>query len=387
VPKCRRASKCARSFPDSCVGALSKMARHSAFCMKLRPLAISAAAAALAAMSATASLSLPITCDHVLTLTASKSAERCVANERGWIIGPEAEVDAAAAALAEAASRFDAIFNRPAPRLLFRLGDDEDDRFVGFAIERGISIIVWPSAIQTRALVRAALAEQLAPLRVGKSPEALAELDALVARFDEQQPSAPTPVEVGTYQHEIGHALFASVYFPKSLASGGYGTPAPDWLDEAAAIGLENSELGALRRAGFTSKSSPVCTPVRSLFSLQHPHRPNGRGGRVTVRVSVGTPRSDSAKSEDDIGAFYARVRGLLDFLATLPPEYFSTMADKVSSGLAIEEALPVARERAGLGPLSLNELQREYSAWLVARSYCTTREALTNPTHSGGIR
>lgn len=53
-------------------------------------------------------------------------------------------------------------------------------------------------------------------------------------------------------RHELGHSLYQAVFWPQYTADGShYGTPAPDWLDEASAILMEPETMLADRRAQF----------------------------------------------------------------------------------------------------------------------------------------
>lgn len=269
---------------------------------------------------------------------------------------PDNEQAGALVALREGVARFKRTFLQTPPQVILRLGDDEGGYFARISREFRVPVVVWPSAAQTRALVRAALEDELKSLGMEQTPDVKTRIELMFGG------GALSPIEIGTYQHEIGHALYAALFHPSAASTTGYGTPAPDWLDEAAGIALENEAFQELRRSKFRSAASPICAPLASLFTLRHPHVPSGRVGKVTVRVRVGST-SENAESLSAVSALYTRVRGLLDYFESLPPEYFANVVRVMSSGGVLEDALASAERRVGTGPSNASELQTEYDA------------------------
>lgn len=325
------------------------------------------------ASGARAASDAPLTCTSIQTAVRLTDEQGCAASDRGWVFAPIPELVAAVGALDEAVSRFESAFGRAAPKVVLLLGDDPGPSLLQIIRDRGAVSAVWPSAAQTRTLVRQALKAQLASLGGANSPEGEARLNAVLTRFDAQQPTSPSAVEVGTYQHEIGHAVFAAVFYRNAAPADGYGTPAPDWLDEAAAIVVENQALNEARRARYSARDSAVCRPLASLFSTRHPQSSTGGvRGTVTVRVAVGPPTSEQGKEVSETAAFYMRVRAFLDYLESVRPRVFPAFADAVSGGMDVEMALRRVRDETGDGPGAIAQLQAEYEQWLATNRYCS---------------
>ncbi len=89
----------------------------------------------------------------------------------------------------------------------------------------------------------------------GSSEEAArAAGDALLARASERfSPHALSASEAAVVPHEIGHGLYVEAFWPSYVveATGHYGGPGPDWLDEVAPLLLESGDSAETRRGQF----------------------------------------------------------------------------------------------------------------------------------------
>lgn len=77
-----------------------------------------------------------------------------------------------------------------------------------------------------------------------------------------------------TLPHEIGHMLLEADFFPDGLPNTlqRYGTPLPDWFDEAVALWMEPDSVRQRRLLGARTNLDTV-PPIRTLISIEHPLR------------------------------------------------------------------------------------------------------------------
>lgn len=211
-------------------------------------------------------------------------------------------------------------------------------------------------AAQTATLVRAALAQQAARL----SPESLR------AR------------EAGSLPHELGHGWFIQAYWAAAAVDGGghYGGPAPDWMDETAAVLMEDDALADSRRrqfaaiyAGADAAARARLTDLTSFLSGGHPALPQlGQSAQTSgVRVLSGDEAGAIAAAA---GTFYLQARLFADYVLERSgdPAAFRTAAAAFAAGKDTPEWLATVGKRLKL-PTTVVALQADWDAWLRSRS------------------
>jgi hypothetical protein len=113
--------------------------------------------------------------------------------------------------------------------------------------------------------------------------------------------------------HEISHVLLAARFFGAgagaSAGQGAYGTPLPDWLDEAVAIWAEPARSRA-RRMGEARALPDAWLDLDEIMNGPHPGAANPA---VMAMRDGGAPPSDEA-----LAAFYPRSLALLGFVYDL---------------------------------------------------------------------
>ena len=98
--------------------------------------------------------------------------------------------------------------------------------------------------------------------------------------------------DAGVVAHELGHIWFKEWYDaerPRQPGPRQYGSTAPDWLDETAAILNENEYMTAQRRSGLadlTDGEGPQLRPVAEFLAMTHPTATADRG-RVAARLNL----------------------------------------------------------------------------------------------------
>ena len=153
-------------------------------------------------------------------------------------------------------------------------------------------------------------------------------------------------IQVKLMRHEIGHLVFMKEVIGKPSGEG-YGSAAPDWLDEAAAIMMEDAALTARRRKAFRGMvKNGRLYRLQDYFSMEHPTRHMQvlkglrdkvkKGGTITVAFKL-EPGSKMLQPLDD---FYAFTRGFIDYLVEKSgnPRIFRHLARAAGEGMTAAE-------------------------------------------------
>lgn len=208
------------------------------------------------------------------------------------------------------------------------------------------------------------------------------EIDAMVERALSRTASEPsgggTPDTRRALRHEIGHDLFEAVLWPSGgEESDHYGTGAPDWLDETAAVLMEGPRHTESRRKVFLQAVEGGETiPLREFFEMEHPL--HGLDALQTMRDSASGGDGAVVLSGEEIDArlgrakyFYAQARGLADFLLERSgePTLFADLARSLRSGSDVGDWLRREGPDHGL-PTSVSELEEAFLAWARSAPY-----------------
>lgn len=284
----------------------------------------------------------------------------CIATPHGLAYADsEEEASGAARALSDAAQRFAGYFGR-APTGALVLSATFDPLVAReFAQTHGLEFAqVWLPASANRAMTERALRQ---------SGLTRAQIQRALAGAATQDES--------TLRHEVGHAMYAALYWPDAIGTRDerYGTPAPDWLDEASAILMEGPESQAKYAAMFlgVANRNPRSTPSLAEFvASEHPVRSTAlasalaRGPKSTSGVQMVTVGG----SEDFPGldTFYGQSVLLGYFLTETSGDtrILAPISIAIAGGATFEDWL--AREGTGHGlPGSMDALETSWTAWL----------------------
>lgn len=234
------------------------------------------------------------------------------------------------------------------------------------------TVLAWPSVAFTAGLFtegfrRNEIAQSGAPL----SPEAEARVQAQSARMVADLEARRSDVVT----HELGHLWFEAVFWRESgIPSDGYGTGAPDWLDETSAIlteadgGLHNRRFGF--SLGWAAKSPEDRAAPRAIGDLKHflerrhPSQTNdpeleasSQSGSVTVSVSTSVGGEDYFDQQARVFADY-----MLDRSGN--PAIFSEITRSLAAGATFESWLASQTGSPDL-PSTVAALQSDWAAWV----------------------
>ncbi len=186
----------------------------------------------------------------------------------------------------------------------------------------------------------------------------------------------------GTLAHEIGHGWFVNALWAGTPGRTGlhYGGGAPDWLDEVAAILLENEMLTVnrretLKRSLASSDASKLIKPLGELFTMKHPGLDPAQMQEIVKRMQEARARGEATsainlkpdpQSQQAMMMFYAQCRGWLDYLfqKSPDPKVLRSITDTLKSGKSIDDWLAAEGKRYGL-PETLPKLQADWEVWL----------------------
>jgi hypothetical protein len=187
-----------------------------------------------------------------------------------------ADVERARAGCATARARFGELFGGPVPTVQVVLWDWPGYRL---GTEAGAALIFWPTTVAMS-------------VAAGDGDRGAAHV------ADQWRNVLP---------HEISHALLAARFFPAADApTDGYGTPFPDWLDEAVAIWAESPD----NRRGRVAEARSLPAARQELGSiLTMPHPATGSEQALAIRDGAPIPQ-DAA-----LWAFYPQSFAVLAFL------------------------------------------------------------------------
>jgi hypothetical protein len=183
----------------------------------------------------------------------------------------------ARAACQSARARFAELFGDPVPEVKVILWDESHYRM---GLLRGEAAIFWPSS------------EAMTP----RTDDSAAAEDHVAAQWREVRP------------HEISPLLLAVRFFRDAAATppGEYGTPLPDWLDEAAAIWAEPLE-SRRRRVDQARELPNEYRDLRAILTKAHP---------ATGKSAAYIARDGSAHPADfTLWAFYPQAIATLTFV------------------------------------------------------------------------
>ena len=289
---------------------------------------------------------------------AQPPAPVCVASSFGLAYADtDDEAERAARAQAGAAARFATHFGEAPAGVLILSSSYDSTAAEEFANAHGLGYAqVWLSGSEMLAMTARAMRK--------------AGMDRARIR---QATTAMGDGHENTLRHELGHSMYAATFWPDAgeAPEGRYGSPAPDWLDEAAAILMESVESQGSRAGEFlhAGKLAARNTPSLAEFlDMEHPIRTPElakqleRGQKsdsgVQMMVSGNADASGAA-------AFYgqALLTGMFLIETSGDPRILATISSAIAGGMPFPDWLAENGPLHGL-PDNLASLQTTWETW-----------------------
>jgi hypothetical protein len=326
----------------------------------------------------------------------------CAATPHGVVLAQaqaQADAERMAGYARGAEARFEAAFGRPVTA--YALLDTSAPAPAAEALRAAgyRNVLRWPTAAQFDAATRAGFERATRQFAASQNMSA-GEADAMVARALAQREARTGAGQTGVHEamipHELGHLWFTEAYWPNAAAGAGagagrpshYGGPGPDWLDETAAVILEDDESATRRRDQFARLLRGDVLPsmgravpreqvldLRLFLSREHPALAGGMGPPPTIPAggSMGvavtfTPAGSANARPAGATLFYLQARRFADYLIETSgrADILAAVARFIAAGGSMEAWL--RSEGAGYGlPASLEALDAAWRTWAAA--------------------
>lgn len=313
----------------------------------------------------------------------------CVETPRGFVLSEQRlEAERVAVHAAAGEGRFARAFGRPAPLYAVIVGDASPARR-GTLSARGIGVILtWATQEQTRAALGDAGGGIEGAVREAVEREARArglggeQMEAMVQRgLAQVRERGQRDKDAHSVPHELGHLWLVNAFWPATRVDQGnhYGGPGRDWLDETAAMLMEDELTAEGRRRQFQSlyrgSVQGKLMPLAAFLTRAHPMQGVALDGRVTseggprIRVTTRVAQPGQAMSLDPAAVFYLQGRVFADFLLARSndPAIFGRIAAAAAAGQEFDAWLARHGPAHGL-PASLAALETAWRGWLAER-------------------
>lgn len=238
------------------------------------------------------------------------------------------------------------------------------------------TILPWIDNAEQAALLRDQVARQIASQTPGlpaAQQSAMVE-QALAGRLPE--PLAPN-TENSAIAHEFGHMWFIRTYWDgETRAHTHYGGEAPDWLDELAAVALENEAMTEDRRSEVEAWIEAGERPDLGAFlAIEHPlaqlasavaeRRETGGGGLQAIQLSGEEADELMSQASFSPGDYYVLSRSMLDYFdARCGEAPLDDLTRTIAGGASFEDWLG-AQTGCDALPRSVDALEADWAARL----------------------
>jgi hypothetical protein len=298
------------------------------------------------------------------------AAQTCTATQHATVYASDPERAAQAAALVDApAEPFLRHFGQALPAgVIYEPATAEAQADVDAAL-RG-SGARWVLTLPPGGELAAEIGQQLRTALKDRSEAELAE--ALQQVQQQLGPAASAGALPRGLRYRVVHAALAARYWPDvAVKPDSYGTPAPDWLDEAVLTLFDPPETAVQRRA-LLAAAPDHDLALAPLQARQHPDQPMlgvDRGGGVRIlRVDAADPAAMArAEALQDAALRQAQAASLAAYLVEQSPRAFGTLYVALARGEDFATWLRGQGAKHGL-PEELAALERAWQAWQQAR-------------------
>ena len=336
----------------------------------------------------------------ILSLSAQSGTTACPGDAANcWqegediILANEADAEFLMPYLQMARQRFETLHGFEAPKAAI-VFDDIDHQDLSDA---GYSVILpwflpWQREARIRSAIEAGVRGQTAGLGLSEDriQAMIAQGAAAAGLSNDDDDGEPRDLVAGGAMHELGHLWLIHAYdWPTSSDDRNfYGVEtAPDWMDEVAAVLLENDGLTAGRRNHLRSvlngEDRGEIVPLNIYFSIDHPllnatsrraetmraaAEAGARGQQTQVLVLSGEEADEMLAGADgmDPTLFYSQSRGFIDYVGARSggEQYFVDAALAVLDGQVFAEWHEANAARYSL-PVAMDMLEADWRSWL----------------------
>lgn len=316
----------------------------------------------------------------------------CAPATYGVVLAPDAAHAATLAGYAmDAEARFATHFGQPiAPYVVFSIPPVPPRQALNGAGFQ--TVLPWPAPQAIDGSIRERVTAQTREFAAGMNLSP-AQTEQVIARALSQLPTPASlaAIDAGMMPHELGHLWTHQAYWRASETSANqdtprhYGSPAPDWLDEAAGILLEDAPTANQRREHFKTlmaggfvpavgpnDGAPFLLDLAGLLSREHPGLQRAAPGIEQAQKAGGVAVNFTPAGETSSGPpngqetlFYIQIRAFTDFLiqTSARPTIIADITKGLATGQSFEQWLANQGPTHGL-PATIPALQQAWSRY-----------------------
>ena len=284
----------------------------------------------------------------------------CYEAEHGIVLNGGEDAANLARLIDEAAASFTNHFFAPESRVAVVVGGNIDGELQARISAADMQGLPWKTGDFLQQQMEETVREQVLAQMSGR-PQALIDtaMEQAMAAVRSRELEEKTP---SVLMHEVAHLFFIS-FFGSTSGVLQYGSDAPDWLDEMAAVLAEDAEMNARRRQHFVSlrNGDGIERPydLAEYLSTTHPafagaqeaiQRSDFEMGESGSRMIVITgEEAERMRQASNPLRFYSQSRVFADFMIEQSGDerIFAQIGQALQSGASFEEWL--ATNTAGL--------------------------------------
>lgn len=294
---------------------------------------------------------------------------------------------------AQGEERFQRRFGRAVPRYsVIEMDDGKIDKNLDASLKRAGFVwrLPWLSEDAMgnglKASITRAVTSKAQTMNLDADHTAAMVRSALAQASASVDPAALRAKQAGALPHELGHGWFIHAFWPNAAAANGhYGGPAPDWMDETAAILMEDDAFAKRRREQFETiyratdaAAKAKLVDLTSFLSDGHPAMPalNLPASARGVQVLTG---EEAAQVASAAGGFYLQARMFADYVLDRSgdPAAFRSAAESFARGDTTAQWLARSGRKLRV-PQTMLALQQDWERWLASR--LPTKTAISVP-------
>ncbi|WP_231679470.1 MULTISPECIES: hypothetical protein [unclassified Citromicrobium] len=321
---------------------------------------------------------------------------RCEAADGGAVIGGAARATEYAQVFPRAFAAFADYFAPSEQKVALVVQSEVSAELTAALAADGYKPLPWIDNETKAAMLRDRIVAQV-EAQTASLPEAqrAAVVQQALAKAEGAAPAHADPeMEDGAIAHEIGHLLFNRYFDGPDTGSADrtarYGSSAPDWLDEAAAVALENDAQTRSRyvaaREAYDADGTVLAFPLDTYLSMEHPLLQSAQALKTLKRGSTGAVMLSGDEADAFLEAsggnpavFYRQTRMFIDYLMETSgdPRILNSIAQAYRDGGDLSGWLTQSGGENGL-PETLDGLEIQFENWARARLAAISADPVT---------
>ena len=326
----------------------------------------------------------------------ARDTTECLISDAGVVIGKIGYTHGFENSIAKAGEKFEHYFGAKVPEAAVILGSVVTPEERSKIREHYSVVMPWLTSKDRADTIKNRIREAIKaqqPNLEGAALEAVVERAHKSASAQSQSLGQSLEINQGALAHELGHLFFIRTFWPEDDldvtevnpdAVERYAGPAPDWLDEMAAVLMENDALTEGRNLLLKRRTPPPSEnslwSFQDYFQMTHPvfeqardiirarqKTAEGRAqGGVVVLTAADVPKREDGRNP---AVFYSQSRGFADYMIekTGNVQIFAEIAKHIAHGGDMSAWLKSAGDQYGIAD-NVSDLERDFLSWIETR-------------------